>query len=330
MVTETKPVASNDKIAQLVKKAKRAAFFDDLQLYLMGAPGAISTLVFGYLPLYGLLLAFKDYKIPFGFLGSPWVGMTNFSPIISPNSQYGLIAIRNTLGYNIIFILLDTFLAIVLALLLNEMHFKRLAKVVQTIYILPYFLAITTVAMVVYCFLSPTAGSLTSLFKAWHEADPSVAIPNFYQEDKWWPWFFIIISAWKGVGYNAIVYLASISGFNKEYYEAAMLDGATKWQQIKYITLPQLSTMISILLIMSTSSIFSGDMGLFYSVPRQDQNLTLYKSTLVLDTYAYFALKKSSYGTGVAINVLQGSVGLIFMLTSNKIVTLIEPDNALF
>lgn len=330
MVNETQPAVNSERVAQLAKKAKRASFLDDLQLYLMGAPGALSTMIFGYLPLYGLILAFKDYKIPFGFLGSPWVGLSNFSSIVNPDSPYGLIAVRNTLGYNILFILLDTFLSIVLALLLNEMHFKRLAKVVQTIYILPYFLAITTVAMVVFCFLSPTAGSLTSVFKSLHEVNPNIVVPDFYSEDKWWPWFLIIINAWKCVGYNAIVYLASISGFNKEYYEAAMLDGATKWQQTKYITLPQLSTMISILLIMSTSSIFSGDMGMFYSVPRQDQNLTLYKSTLVLDTYAYFSLSNNTYGSGVAINFLQGIVGLLFMLTSNKIVTLIEPDNALF
>ena len=320
-------------------------------LHLMALPGALSIFAFAYLPLYGLIIAFKDYRAPLGILGSEWNGLENFKFLFTTdataangwekfksffglggyNASYGWIMIRNTIGYNIIFIILNLILAVTLALLLNEMHNKRLAKVVQTIYIMPYFLAVTTVAIIVQNFLSPTHGALTALIaRLW----PNIGRINFYQSgaEKYWPFFFVIINAWKSVGYSAIVYLASIAGINKEFYEAAMLDGATKWQQARYITLPHLRTMISILLIMSMSSIFSGDMGLFYSVPMSETYGTvLYRVTMVLDTYVYFALQNGSkLGQTVAVGMLQSTVGLVFLLISNAIVTKIEPENALF
>ncbi len=331
----------------LKAKKRRASFRDDLALHVMALPGAITTFMFAYMPMYGLLIAFKDYKATRGILGSEWKGLENFKFLFTTNAlaegsweklkaffgwggysaSYGWIMIRNTIGYNILFIIVNLILAVALALLLNEMHSKRLAKVVQTIYILPYFLAITTVAMIVKNFLEPGHGVLVNLIERM-----GLPTPSFYKEEKWWPYFFTIINVWKGVGYSAIVYLASIAGISKDYYEAAMLDGATKWQQARFITIPQLRTMISILLIMSMGSIFNGDMGLFYSVPMSETyGNILYKVAMNLDTYVYFAFQQQSQmGQTVAVGMLQSTVGLIFLLISNAIVTKIEPENALF
>ncbi len=331
----------------LKAQKRRASFKDDLALHVMALPGLLTTFAFAYMPMYGLLLAFKDYKATRGILGSEWKGLENFKFLFTTNAtavgsweklkaffgfgdysaSYGWIMIRNTIGYNILFIIVNLILAVSLALLLNEMHSKRLAKVVQTIYILPYFLAITTVAIIVQNFLSPGHGVLTNLFDKL-----GLGRPSFYTEEKWWPYFFTIINVWKGVGYSAIVYLASIAGISKEYYEAAMLDGATKWQQARFITIPQLRTMISILLIMSMGSIFNGDMGLFYSVPMSETyGNILYKVSMNLDTYVYFAFQQGSQlGQTVAVGMLQSTVGLIFLLISNAIVAKIEPDNSLF
>lgn len=341
------------ELERLKARKRRASFTDDLMLHLMAFPGVLTTFLFAYMPLYGLIVAFKTYKAPRGILGSEWCGLENFKFLFSTDvnahtwwekvssffgfgdyaASYSWIMIRNTIGYNVIFIVINLILAVILALLLNEMHNKIIAKVVQTIYIMPYFLAITTVALLVENFLSSSHGVLTSLF-----ARLGKDVPDFYREEKWWPTFFIIINAWKSVGYSAIVYLASIAGINKEFYEAAMLDGATKWQQARYITIPHLRTMISILLIMSMGSIFNGDIGLFYNVPKIDTyGNILYKVTMVLDSFVYFSVHgvknagvMATYGQSVAVGLLQNVVGLIFILLSNKIVNKIEPENALF
>ncbi len=310
------------KEINLEKRKKRASLRDEFQLHLMALPGIVSMFCFHYWPLYGLLLAFKSYTVDKGIIGSEWVGMHNFEFLW--NGQYAGILVRNTLGYNITFLILGTVLAIILALLLNELHSKKFAKVVQTIYIMPNFLSITAIAIVVQTFLSYGYGSLTNLFET-----ITGTRPQFYFEEKWWPFFFVIINIWQGVGYRAIVYLATIAGISKEYYEAAMLDGASKFQQAWYITIPQMRTIISVLLIMSLGGIFSGDFGLFYSVPLDPNRI--YHVTFIMDTYVYFAFQNlHNIGMSVAAGMFQSVVGLIFLLGANKIVSMIEPDNALF
>jgi putative aldouronate transport system permease protein len=193
---------------------------------------------------------------------------------------------------------------------------------------MPYFLSITAVAIIVYSFLSPTNGVLTKLVYNWTGTKV-----NFYNEPKYWPFLFVLINAWKSVGYSAIVYLASITGISKEYYEAAMLDGATKVQQVRYITLPQLRTIITVLLIMSLGGIFSGDFGLFYSVPFSETNKAVYASGVskIIDTYIYNAFKVvGDTGLSVAAGFFQSVVGFITMIVANGIVSKVEPDSALF
>lgn len=310
----------------LALRKKRTSYKDNLALHIMALPGVINILVFSYWPLYGLLIAFKNYKARYGILGSEWVGLNNFKFLFASSDTW--LMVRNTIGYNVVFIVLNLVLAVTLAILLNELYSKRFAKVVQTIYIMPYFLSITAVAIIVYSFLAPTSGVLTAFCEkmGWGKI-------NFYNEPKYWPFFFVIINAWKGVGYSAIVYLASITGISKEYYEAAMLDGASKMQQIRYITLPQLRTIICVLMIMNMGGIFSGDFGLFYSVPFSETNKMVYASGVskIIDTYIYNAFKVvGDTGLSVASGFFQSIVGFITIGLANTIVSKIEPDNALF
>ena len=279
------------------KRKRRASRKDDLALHIMALPGVLTTFLFAYWPMYGLLIAFKKYKPKYGIMGSEWVGLNNFKFLFSSNDSW--ILIRNTIGYNVIFIVLNLVLSVALALLLNELYSKRFAKVVQTIYIMPYFLSMSAVAIIVFSFISSPNGLLTTLCRKLGMGDIL-----FYNEPKYWPFIVVIVNAWKSVGYSAIVYLATISGISKEYYEAAMLDGATKWQQMKFITLPQMRTIICVLLIMSLGGIFQGDFGLFYSVPYMATNKILQTSGVltVMDTYIYNAFKVlSDYGLSVWI-----------------------------
>lgn len=310
---------------QNARLKRRASMKDDLALHIMAFPSCLGTFCFAYLPLYGILLGFKDLNVQRGILGSEWVGLKFFKSFVGSPDTW--IIIRNTLGYNIIFLLLNLVLSVALAMILNELHSKTLAKVVQTLYILPYFLSMTTVALLMGNFLHPSHGVLTNLLK-----NITGVQPYFYSEPRWWPFFFVTIFLWKSVGYNAIIYLASITGISKEYYEAAMLDGATKWQQARFITLPQLRTMISILLIMSLGGIFGGDFGLFYTVPQLQYNAaSLWKVSYTMDVYVYqMHAVLNQDGISIAAGLIQSVVGMFFMLGSNWIVTKIEPDNALF
>ena len=308
------------------KRKRRASRKDDLALHIMALPGVITTFLFSYWPMYGLLIAFKRYKPKYGILGSEWVGLNNFKFLFSSNDSW--ILVRNTVGYNMIFIVMNLVLSVALALLLNELYSKRFAKVVQTIYIMPYFLSMSAVAIIVYSFINSPNGLLTALCRRM-----GLGEIIFYQEPKYWPFILVIVNAWKSVGYSAIVYLATISGISKEYYEAAMLDGATKWQQMKFITLPQMRTIICVLLIMSLGGIFQGDFGLFYSVPYLATNKVLQASGVVtvMDTYIYNAFKVlSDYGLSIAAGFFQSVVGLVTVYAANTIVSKIEPDNALF
>ena len=318
---QSQTVSSSGAVA--VRKRRRSASSKDyLTLQLMALPAVVAMALFAYWPMFGLVLAFKKYNVAKGILGSDWIGLKNFEFLFASTDAWRIT--RNTVCYNAVFIVLNMFLAVLMALLLNELHSRRLAKVLQTIYIMPHFLSMTAVALIVYAFLSPTSGLLNSVLNAL-----GMESHSWYQETTWWPVFFVIISAWKSVGYNTIVYLASIAGISTEYYEAAMLDGASKWQQARYITIPELKSMITILLIMAVGGIFRGDFGMFYSVTRNSG--PLYPVTDVIDTYIYRAMAVlNNQGMATAAGLFQSLVGFVLIMVTNKIVTKIEPDNALF
>ena len=291
-------------------------------LYLMALPAVLSQFIFNYIPMAGIVMAFQRLDLKKGVFSSPWVGLKNFEFLFATSDAWTIT--RNTICYNVVFIFLGLVCSVCLALLLSELTFKRYSKVMQTMFIMPYFLSMVVVSMVVFAFLSPTNGFVNTMIKAFG-GNPI----NWYNVKEPWPFLLVLINLWKGTGYSAIVYMAVISGISNEYYEAAVLDGASKLQQARYITLPHLRTIISINMIMAIGNIFRADFGLFYSVPRNSG--ALYPVTDVLDTYIYRGLTTlNNPGMSAAAGLYQSLVGFILVLVANKIVSMIDADNAMF
>lgn len=253
---------------------------------------------------------------------SKWVGLQNFKFLFSTNDAY--IITRNTVVYNIFFIVIGLVLAVAMAIILAELANKRLAKVYQTGMFLPYFLSWVIVGYFVFSFLSLDRGVVNQI-TGWFGIDPI----NWYSDPTYWPIIIVVVFLWKSVGYNSVIYLAAIMGIDKSLYEAAMIDGANKWQQIRNITIPMLTPLITILTLLAIGKIFYADFGLFYQVPRDSG--TLYSVTNVIDTYVYRGLKSTGeIGMSTAAGLYQSLIGFILVITSNGIVRKFNKDNALF
>jgi putative aldouronate transport system permease protein len=303
-------------------KAFRKDWRTNWVLYLMALPCGLAILVFCYLPMAGIVMAFQNLDISKGIFKSPFVGLKNFEFLFATTDAWRIT--RNTILYNVVFILLGTFLSITLALILNEMTSKRYTKTLQTIYMMPNFLSIVVVSMIVYAFLNPTNGFLNRALQSM-----GLNPVNWYNTPGPWPFILVLVNIWKGTGFSAVVYLAIISGISVEYYEAAALDGASRFQQMIHITIPHLRIMLGINLIRSVGGIIRGDFGLFYNVPRNSG--ALYPVTDILDTYIYRGLfTLNNPGMSTAAGLYQSLVGLVLVLISNKIVSLLDEDCALF
>ena len=304
---------------------RRRRFFrrEDLALYIMALPTVIFLLMFCYAPMFGLVMAFKDFKVNLGIFGSKWNGLANFRFLFATTDAWTIT--RNTVCYNLVFMAVNTVLAVIMALMLSELTNRRLAKTLQTIYMLPYFLSWTVVAIVLSAFIDREFGLVNKLI----QATGGKGKTDWYKQKELWPPLLVFIHAWKGVGYNTVLYLAVISGISHDYYEAAVLDGATKFQQARYITLPHLRFVISISLIMAMGSIFRGDFGLFYSVTKNSGKL--YPVTDVIDTYIYRGLiNLGNVGMTTAAGLYQSVVGFLMILGANWVVTKIDPESAMF
>ena len=304
-----------------MKTRKRSRWFyfkKNLPLTMMALPGIILMILFKYLPLSGIVLAFKQYNIRDGIFGSAWNGFKNFEYLSRTKDAW--IITRNTLGYNLLFIVLDLVLAVTMAIILNELHQKRAAKVYQTIFMAPYFLSWVVVSFIAYSLLSVDNGFINRAFGL---------NVTWYSEPSAWPFILVIFQIWKTLGYSTVMYLGTIVGISNDYYEAALMDGATKWQQIRYITLPSLKSMMIVLTILAIGKIFYADFGLFYQLPRNSG--PLFPVTNVIDTYVYRALKENgNIGMSAAASLYQSLVGFILVLVSNFIVRKIDKDSALF
>jgi putative aldouronate transport system permease protein len=296
-------------------------------MLIMVLPGTLWFLLFSYLPMAGTIISFKQYRYDRdGFLASiinsKWVGWDNFRFLFQTNDAY--IITRNTVLYNAVFIILGLVLAVAMAIILVEITNKKLSKVYQTGMFLPYFLSWVVVGYFVFSFLSTDKGVLNQLL-SWL----GMETVSWYSEKKYWPFFLVMISMWKAIGYNSVVYLAAIMGIDRSLYEAAMIDGAGKWQQIKNITLPMLKPLMILLTLLAIGRIFYADFGLFYQVPRDSG--TLYSVTNVIDTYVYRGLKLTGeIGMSTAAGLYQSFIGFILVLTSNYVVKKFDKDNALF
>ena len=290
-------------------------------LYLLALPMVLFYLIFCYGPIYGQIIAFNDFSPGLGIWGSPWVGMENFQFLFHYNG-IGRVFF-NTVFLNILFLASSTLLSILLALVFVEIKHKVYNKVVQTIAIFPHFVSWTVVAM----FLSGIIGS-SGMVTRWI-TDATGTSPEFYTNAAWWPLILVLLRIWQGAGYGTIVYVAAITGFDQEMYEAAKVDGATRLQQITKITLPLLKVTAIMLTIMGIGKIFAGDFGMIYALV--GDNAQLYPTTDVIDTFVYRALRQlNNLGMSTATSLFQSVVGLILVFTTNQITKRIEPDAAIF
>ncbi|NLM11573.1 MAG: sugar ABC transporter permease [Clostridiaceae bacterium] len=315
----------------IIKPSVNKGFFYELKknwpLFVMLIPGVAILIINNYIPMFGIVIAFKRYRFHGNFINSiiqsEWVGFRNFEFFFKTPYAYQIT--RNTILYNMAFIFLGLVVPVAFAIMLNEITNKRTAKVYQSVMFLPYFLSWIVVSYLAYSFFSIESGFLNRSFLASLGIEPV----KWYFEPKYWPFIITFFQLWKYTGYNTVVYLAAISGIDTEYYEAAEIDGATKWQQIRHITIPLLRSLMIIMTLLAVGRIFNADFGLFYHVPRNSGQL--YPVTDVIDTYVYRALRNTNnISMAAAAGTYQAIVGCITVFTANFIVRKIDKDKALF
>lgn len=272
-----------------------------------------------YVPMTGLVLAFKKFDYTKGIYGSPFCGLDNFKFLIASKATF-ITFTRNTLLYYVVFTALGTLLNVTLAIAIDQCLFKKMAKTMQTLMIIPVFISYAAVQFIVFAFLSSDTGLINNTLGT---------STRFYTTASLWPYILTIIKIWKDTGYGSVLYMSVLAGIDTELYEAAEIDGANKWRRIWHITLPSLIPMITVMLLLSVGSVMRSDTGLFYQVTR-DSGI-LYSTTQVIDSYVLHAIfKNSNFGFTAATSFFQSIVGLLLMLFANWLVKKIEPDNALF
>lgn len=304
------------------KKKGRGYFKDNLQLFTLALPTIILLLVFNYLPMFGIILAFKDYKVPKGIWGSPWAGLKNFDFFLKSQDAFRIT--RNTILLNLMFIAAGIVFGVIFALIMFEVKKARHVKVYQTVSILPSFLSWVAVGYIVYAFLDPTKGVANQILAFFGKEGVS-----WYTEPAYWPVILLIVKTWQGVGLGSIIYYAALMGVDSELFEAADIDGASKLQKTWYVSIPQIVPIIVIMAILDIGKIFRADFGLFYNVTRNVG--ALYPTTDVIDTYVFRALmNQGNIGMSSAASVLQSVVCFVTLVVTNAIVKKISPENSLF
>lgn len=311
------------------KPSKRFARKKNLVLLTMVLPGVIWLILLRYLPMFGIVIAFKNYKIYSkapslvnNILHSEWAGLDKFKFMFKTTDAWRMIS--NTIGYNALWIILGLIISVAFAIMLKEITNKFVAKTYQTLMFFPYFLSWVVAGLFLLAFLDPTRGLLVHLQK-----NMGLEVTNWYSDTKPWPILLTIANLWKNVGYSTILYLAAVTGIDSTQYEAASIDGASKWQQIRYVTIPFLRPMIVILLILNVGKIFNADFGLFWYVPKNSGPLI--PVTQVVDTYVYRALMATGdEAMSSAAGLLQNCVNFICLIITNTIVRRLDKDSSLF
>lgn len=311
---------------QLIMKPKRKknwiqVFRDNFELLLLTIPALLCFIIFNYLPMFGVIIAFKDFTYDKGILGSRWNGLKNFEFFFTSQDAWRIT--RNTIGYSMAFMVTGTIAAVAVALLLYEIRKKNALKIYQTIIILPRFLSWVVIGFITYIMLNPVYGVFNQVLKVF-----GIEGVQWYSSVQYWPFIIIFINIWHGVGMGSIVYYASLMGIDSSLYEAAEIDGASRWQQVWNISIPFLIPLMAILNILAVGNIFRGDFGLFYNIPRDVGRL--YPATDIIDTYVFRGLKTGDIGMSSAVGFFQSFVGLVLVFTTNKIVKKVSPENALF
>lgn len=300
----------------------RREFKTNLSLLSMSLPGVVLLFIFAYLPMLGIVIAFKDYRFNLGILGSEWVGLENFRFLFGTDAAFRIT--RNTLLMNVLFISTTTACALVVAILMNEAYRSRMSKYYQTMLFFPYFISWVIVSYFVFAFLNGQTG----LINRWIDALDLGRIA-WYRSPEYWPAILVLANLWNGIGFSSIIYLAGILGISPELFEAAKIDGAGKLQQIRYITLPMLYPMIIILTLLAIGRIFHADFGLFFFLPRD--NPLLYSTTDVIDTFVYRSLVElGEISMAAAAGFYQSFVGFLLVVGANWVVRRVNEDYALY
>lgn len=307
----------------MVKKKKSGSLRTTISLWLIALPGILYLFINNYIPIMGIFIAFKNFSYAKGIWESPWCGFDNFKFLFITDDAW--VITRNTILYNLAFIVLGTIVSLLMAILLNELGEKLRGKFFQSALLFPHLLSWVVTAYLVYALFGASNGFInnTILRNAGQEG------VDWYANGKYWPVILIVVYLWKNAGYNAIVYMAGIAGIDKEIFEAAKIDGASRLKQITSITLPMLRPTIIIMTLMSIGRIFYSDFGLFYQVPMNSG--PLFSVTQTIDTYVYRGLmEQGNIGMSSAAGVYQSLVGFVLVMLANYIVRKKDPENALF
>lgn len=314
--------AMTDRSRIRKKIRKRKNWKENVQLLSLAMPTILLLGVFAYWPMFGVVLAFKDYKVPKGIWGSPWVGFKNFEFFLK--SQDAWRVTRNTLGLNLMFIVVGIVCGVVFALIMFEVKRARQVKIYQTVSIIPSFLSWVAVGYIVYALLDPTKGVVNQVIEFF--GGTQIA---WYSEPKYWPVILLITKTWQSVGLGSIIYYAALMGVDSELYEAAEIDGAGKLQKTWFVSLPQIVPIIIIMGILDIGKIFRADFGLFYNVTRDVG--ALYSTTDVIDTYVFRSLmSQGNIGMSSAVGLFQSIICFVTLMLTNAIVRRVSPENSLF
>lgn len=326
MSMQLEAVSGDDK-GSLAKVRKKGTTLHTLKkykvFYFMMLPAILLLLFNNYLPMFGVLIAFKNINYVDGYIHSPWNGINNFKFLFDTNVAMELI--RNTLIYNIVFIIMNLLMGVGLALMFHEMRNKRAAKLHQSAMFLPYLLSWVVIGYLVFAFLGMEHGLFNTYLFPKLGWDPV----EWYTDTKFWPYILPIVNTWRNVGYFAVIYLASMLGIDPEYYEASIIDGATKRQQVFGITLPLIRPVIIIMTLLQIGRIFYADFGLFFQVTQNAGSL--YPVTQVIDTYVYRTfMVMGDVGMSSAAGLFQATVGFLLVFLTNLIIRRVSKEDALF
>lgn len=290
-------------------------------IYVMMLPGLAYLFINNYMPMPGVVVAFKQYNAKLGIYGSQWVGFKNFEYLFKTSDAW--VITRNTILYNVAFIVINTTLSILVAVVLSELEGKR-KKIYQSVILLPNLISTVIISYLVFAFFSVANGFVNNTLLPLFGRSPI----QWYSQAKYWPAILIFVSAWRTVGYQCIIYLATLMGFDRAYYESALIDGASRLKQFWYITLPLLKPTIVMLTLMAIGRIFYSDFGLFYQVPMNQG--ALYATTNTIDTYVYRGLLQlGNISMASAAGLYQSAVGFILVLGANLLVRAVDRDSAL-
>lgn len=303
--------------------AKRHRWITNLTLAVMTLPGIAMLIVFNYMPMFGLVIAFKDYRFAKGIFGSDWVGLNNFRFLFGPGMGWRIV--RNTVFYNVLFIFSGLIGSLTLALLVNEIHKNRLSRVYQAMSFLPHFVSWVVVGIFANFFLRSDGGVIAKVLEAVGR-EPIF----FYRSPEYWPGIMVVVNLWKGVGFGTVTYLTGIMGIPEEFYEAAQIDGANRWQQMWHITLPLLLPLIITVTLLQLGGIFRGNLEMFNQMVGTNNPL-LYRTTDIIDTFVFRSLLQLfNLGMAGAAGLFQSLVGLVMIMVTNWTVKRIRADRALY